>query len=473
MENNNTEKTNKKLPPNSVEAEEAVIGSILVDNECIDSIVEKINEEDFYRPANRALFKAISALNDNAEPIDIITLKEKLTALGLLDESGGIQNINRVISTVTGSANASYYAEVVKSMSLRRRAISAASSMIENAFNVENDLKVFLDTAEKDIMQISDNSLREKFVPIRNIVSDSLKSIETAFDNKNDVTGLPTGFIDLDHYTAGLQKSDLIILAARPAMGKTSFALTLSQWIGIHNKKSVGIFSLEMSKEQLVTRMLCSEARVSNSKARNGHLGDSDFPKIVEAAAKISESPIYIDDTPALTIRELRAKSRRLSRETDLSLVVVDYLQLMRSPMYSKFREQEIADISRGLKALAKELRIPVLALSQLNRSLESRPDKRPMMSDLRESGSIEQDADIVMFIYRDEVYNKEESEKKGIAEIIIAKHRSGPTGIVETAFFGEYTRFDNLEKQAMPDGFDNNNFSGPPEELDLGDLDI
>ncbi|MCL4163034.1 UNVERIFIED_CONTAM: hypothetical protein GTU68_049800, partial [Idotea baltica] len=320
---------------------------------------------------------------------------------------------------------------------------------------------------------------KESFTPVSDIVQDSIKLIEVLYDKKESITGIASGFTGLDNITAGFQKSDLLIIAARPAMGKTSLALTVAQWVGIHEQKRVALFSLEMSKEQLVMRMLCSEARVDSTRVRTGNLDQSDFPKLVDSASKISDSPIFIDDTPALSISELRAKARRLHREAPLELVVVDYLQLLKSPSFKNSREQEISDISRSLKALAKELSVPVIALSQLNRSVEQRVDKRPLMSDLRESGAIEQDADIIMFIYRDEVYN-EDTPDKGVAELIISKHRSGPTGIVRLAFNGAHTRFDNLEEHyddmgASVDGSDGGvsdaiDLSGFSEEFE-GDL--
>jgi replicative DNA helicase len=331
-------------------------------------------------------------------------------------------------------------------MALRRRAIHEASSIIQEAFNVGSEVDEFLDATEQKILSISDYRVRPAFYKVGDVVQDSIKLVEKLYDQKEPVTGVPTGLEKLDLKTAGFQPSDLIIIAARPSMGKTALALNIAQYVGTHRKKGVAVFSLEMSKEQLVLRLLCSEARVDNSKVRTGHLGERDFPRLVDAASRIAEAPVFIDDSPAITVTELRAKARRLNREHPLSLIVVDYLQLMRSPGYSHSREQEISDISRSLKALAKELSVPVIALSQLNRSVESRNDKRPVMSDLRESGAIEQDADIIMFIYRDEVYNQQ-SPDKGVAELIISKQRTGPTGTVRVAFSPEFTRFDSLDE--------------------------
>ena len=433
-----------RIPPHSVEAEESVIGGILLDNEAVNIALERIRPEDFYRSAHRTVFAAMVALVDKREPMDVVTLAAQLRSMGLLEESGGIENLSRLASLAPSSANVGFYAKTVKEMALRRKVIHEASEVINEAFEVKGEVDEFLDSMEKRILGVSETRIGTAFHRVGDIVQESIKLVETLYDRKEPVTGVPTGFDDLNRMTAGFQPSDLIIVAARPAMGKTALVLTISQSVAIDARKAVAIFSLEMSKEQLVLRMLCSEARVSNSKVRTGHLGERDFPKLVDAASKLAEASIFIDDTPALTITELRAKARRLSRENSLSLIVVDYLQLVRSPTYSHSREQEISDISRSLKALAKELHVPVIALSQLNRSVESRNDKRPMMSDLRESGAIEQDADIIMFIYRDEVYN-EASPDKGIAELIIGKQRSGPTGTVRLAFFAEFTRFDSL----------------------------
>lgn len=433
-----------RVPPHSVEAEEAVLGGILLDNESIHLAMERLGAGDFYRAAHRAIFEAMVELTERREPIDVITLGQELRKLGLLEESGGMENLARLASVAPSAANVGYYAKVVRHMSLRRRVIHEASDIISDAFKIEGEVEDFLDKTETRILNVSDDRISASFAKVGDIVQDSIKLVEKLYDQKELVTGVPTGFDKLDLMTAGFQPSDLIILAARPSVGKTALALSMAQYVGIHKKLPVALFSLEMSKEQLVMRMLCSEARVSNSKVRTGHLGERDFPLLVDAASHIADAPIFIDDTPALRIGDLKAKCRRLHRDQAISLVIVDYLQLMRSPEYSDSREQEISDISRSLKGLAKELRVPVLALSQLNRSVESRTDKRPVMSDLRESGAIEQDADIIMFIYRDEVYNADTIDK-GIAEVIVSKHRSGPTGMVRLAFNPEFTRFDRL----------------------------
>lgn len=436
-----------RVPPQALEAEESVLGGVLLDNDSINAALERIRPEDFYRAAHKVIFEAMVALTDKREPIDIVTLSTQLRSMGLLEQSGGIEYLSRLAGAVPSAANVGYYAKVVKEMALRRRIIHAATEITQDAFKIEGEVEEFLDSTEQRILGVSEYRIRPAFHRVGEVVQESIKLVEKLYDQKEPVTGVPTGFRDLDRMTAGFQPSDLIIIAARPSMGKTALALNMAQSVGIEKHKAVAVFSLEMSKEQLVLRMLCCEARVENSKVRTGHLGERDFPRLVDAASKIAEAPIFIDDTPALAITEMRAKARRLHRENPLALVVVDYLQLMRSPTYSHSREQEISDISRSLKALAKELNIPVIALSQLNRSVESRDNKRPQMSDLRESGAIEQDADIIMFIYRDEVYNKE-TQDKGIAEVIIAKQRSGPIGTVRLAFAGDYTRFDSLEER-------------------------
>lgn len=444
FDNPSGETGSSRVPPHSVEAEEAVLGGILLDNDTINVALERVRADDFYRGANRAVFGAMVALVDKREPIDIVTLSNELRTRGAFDESGGIENLSRLASIVPSASNVGFYAKVIKEMALRRRMIHEASEIISQAFNPEGDVEEFLDISEQRILGVSEFRIRPSFYKVGELVQGSIKLIEKLYDQKEPVTGVPSGFDNLDGLTAGFQASDLIIIAARPSMGKTSLALCMSEFVGIEKHKAVALFSLEMSKEQIVLRMLCSQARVDNSKVRTGHLGERDFPRLVDAASKLAEAPIYIDDTPAITITEMRAKSRRLHKEHGLSLIVVDYLQLMRSPAYSNSREQEISDISRSLKALAKELGVPVIALSQLNRSVESRNDKRPVMSDLRESGAIEQDADLIMFVYRDEVYNPE-SVDKGVAELIISKQRTGPTGTVRLAFSPEYTRFDKL----------------------------
>lgn len=454
-----------RVPPHSIEAEQSVLGGILLDNEAINIALERLTAEDFYRGDHSAIFAAMAALVEKRVPIDVVTLSQQLREMGTFDQAGGIENLSRLASAVPTSAHVGYYAKTVKEMALRRRVIHEASTIVGQAFDVEGELEEFLDSTEQRILGVSENRIKPSFHRVGDVIQESIKLVEKLYDQKSPVTGVPTGYEDLNRMTAGFQPADLIIIAARPSMGKTALSLGIAQWVGIHEKRPVAFFTLEMSKEQLVLRMLCSEARVDNSKVRVGNLGERDFPRLVEAASRIAEAPIFLDDSAAVTVTEMRAKARRLHRETPLSLIVVDYLQLMRSPAYSHSREQEISDISRSLKALAKELHVPVVALSQLNRSVESRTDKRPQMSDLRESGAIEQDADIIMFIYRDEVYNPE-SPDKGTAEVIIAKQRTGPIGMVRLAFAPAFTRFESLiERDDVAE-------EAAPSEPDFGPLD-
>ena len=450
MENNGI---NPRIPPHSIEAEQSVLGGVLLDNHAINVALEKISSDDFYLTSHQVIFQAMFTLSDKRQRIDIVTLAEELRNAGHLEQSGGSDHLAQIATLVPSAANVGYYANVVKNLSLRRSMIQQASAIVNESFAFQGEISDFLDSAEQKILGVSDQRMNQNFIKAGDVVQSSIKLIEELYDKKDAITGISTGFDRLNNITSGLQNSDLIILAARPAMGKTSLALNIAQWVAIQEKKAIAMFSLEMSKEQLVLRLLCSEARVSNTKIRSGQLGDRDFPRIVEAGGRIADAPIYLDDTPALSVTELRAKCRRLHRDTPLSLILVDYLQLMRSPLHKNSREQEISDISRSLKALAKELNIPVIALSQLNRSVESRPDKRPLMSDLRESGAIEQDADIIMFIYRDEVYN-EDTPDAGVAELIVSKHRSGPTGVARLAFSPEFTRFDNLEERVEAEEF-------------------
>ncbi|MDD7472654.1 MAG: replicative DNA helicase [Bdellovibrionota bacterium] len=454
-----------RVPPHSYEAEESVLGGILIDNFTINSAMEILKPEDFYKRAHSEIFKAMVALTERGEPIDAVTLSEELKKTNILDECGGLEMISRLASSVPSAANVIYYANMVKSFSIRRTAIHEASEVINNAYDTEKNLDEFIDETEQRILSISDEKTEKSFTHIGDIAQDALQLVERLYDKKKSVTGVSSGFSKLDDITAGFQKASLFILAARPGVGKTALALTFAQNVALREELAVGIFSLEMSKEELFMRMLSSEARVSNSKLKTGKFPESDFPKIVEAASRLTDAPIYIDDTGGLTITELKAKARRLAREKKLGLIIVDYLQLMRSPTYKYSREQEIADISRSLKGLAKELNIPIIALSQLNRSVEGRDEKRPRIADLRESGAIEQDADIIAFIYRDEMYNPD-TKDKGIAEIILGKHRAGPTGTVRVAFSGEYTRFDQLDESGITDEFEASDYE--QENLDI-----
>lgn len=455
--------SHSRIPPNTLEAEESVLGAVLLDNNSIDMVLEKITSDDFYQPRYQVLFECMRELHDKGQPIDIITLGQQLRSRNELDNVGGLEELSRLAAVVPSSAHIAYYAKMLKEMSIRRKLIHESAEISREAFDLSENIESFLDMAEQRILGVSDFRAKPAFHRVGDIVQTSVKLIEDLYQRKESITGTPAGFTKLDQLTAGFQPSDLVIIAARPSMGKTAFALSISQFVGLNAKKPVALFSLEMSKEQLVTRMLCGVGKVDSARVRVGNLQEYDFPKLVEAASQIAEAPIFIDDTPAMTVTELRAKCRRLNRENPLGLILVDYLQLMRSPAYSSSREQEISDISRSLKALAKELNVPVLALSQLNRSLENRTEKRPIMSDLRESGAIEQDADLIMFIYRDEVYN-DETEDKGVAEIIVSKQRNGPTGIVRLAFLPEYTLFANLDEREESDFME--------QELDLSSLD-
>ena len=435
----------RRVPPHSLEAEESVLGGVLLDNNAMDRALEFVVPDDFYREAHRKIMRAMVELNQRGEPVDLITLAEALTVRGELQDVGGAAHLAELADKVPTAANIAYYARIVRQKAVLRGLIHTATEIATRGYESGADIDQFLDEAEHKIFEISERKVRPNFFRLRDIMVDSMKTIEQLYERKELVTGVPTGFIDLDRMTAGLQPSDLIVVAGRPSMGKTAFALNIAQYTAVLAKIGVAIFSLEMSKEQLVLRMLCSEARVDQSKVRAGFAAERDFPKLALAASRLADSPIYIDDTPALSVLELRAKARRLKRDPDskLGLIIVDYLQLMRGHDGDN-REQEISSISRSLKALAKELNLPVVALSQLNRQVETRAAdaKRPVMADLRESGAIEQDADVIAFLYRPIVYDKNAEERD--AEVIIGKQRNGPTGIVKLTFMSEYTRFES-----------------------------
>ncbi len=434
----------RKVPPQSLEAEESVLGGILLDSHALDRVIEVMGPDDFYRETNRKIFLTMLALTERGEPIDLITLTDSLKTRNELQEIGGATYLAELIDKVPSAANIAYYARIVREKAVLRNLITVSGEIVSRAYTGQEDIERFLDEAERLIFDVSEQRIRPAFSKVGDMIMDTIKAIEQLYERKELVTGVPTGFPDLDQKTAGFQPADLVIIAARPSMGKTAFVLNIAQYVAMQTQTAVGIFSLEMAKEQLVMRMLCAEARVDNAKVRAGYLAERDFPRLAMAAGRLAEAPIYIDDTPGQNVLELRAKARRLKREANLGLIIIDYLQLMRGLTAQENRTQELAEISRSLKALAKELDIPVVALSQLNRQVELRADKRPVMSDIRESGSIEQDADVIMFIYRDEVYHAE-SEEEGTAEIIIGKQRNGPTGMVRLAWRSEYTRFDNL----------------------------
>jgi replicative DNA helicase len=429
--------------PHDVEAERAVLGSILLSNEAIYTAIEQIDAEDFYRPQHQRVFRVMQELAKRSEPVDVVTLTSMLRAKNELEGAGGVAGIIELGEVVPTAANVKYYLDIVRKKAMLRRLIQAATDIASGAFeSVEPEETV--DAAEKAIFEIAKTKARQGVTPIAEVVATTFQRIEKLAEERKPITGVSTGLIRLDTMTAGLQNSDLIIVAGRPSMGKTAFSIGMGLHASTIDQRTVAIFSLEMSKESLATRMLCSDGRIDSARLRGGFLNEDDWPKLARAAGRISEAPIYIDDSGALSVLELRAKCRRLSAEAGLDLVIVDYLQLMRGSPNAQSREQEISEISRGLKALAKELNVPVVALSQLNRAVEQRVDKRPGLADLRESGAIEQDADVIMFVYRDEVYNKD-TEDKGIAEIIVGKQRNGPVGTARVRFFNEYTRFDSL----------------------------
>ncbi len=441
--------SSRKLPPQHIEAEQSILGGILIENYAINKVMEILKPDDFYRDSHRKIYEALLVLSERDEPADSITLTNELKNSGYLDSVGGASYVASLIDLVPTAANIEYYAKIVKEKAILRKLIQTSTEIITQSYEDRGDVEGFLDEAERAIFDISENRVRPSFYPIKDVVKGSFKILEKLYEKKELVTGVPSGFKDLDRMTAGFQPSDLIIVAGRPSMGKTAFCLNLAQYAAISKKNPVAIFSLEMSKEQLVIRMLCSEAHVEGTKLRSGFLSESDWPRLTIAAGNLSEAPIFIDDTAALTVLELRAKARRLKTERGgLGMVIIDYLQLMKGRSRVESRQQEISEISRSLKALAKELNIPVIAVSQLSRKTEERTGNRPQLSDLRESGAIEQDADLILFIYRDEVYNKsEDNPNRGKAEIIIGKQRNGPIGKIELAFLDKFTSFKELYK--------------------------
>jgi len=435
-----------KVPPQNVEAEQAVLGAILIDNPSLNKTLEIINPDDFYREAHRRIFSAILDLNERNEVIDLITLTEHLRNKNELESVGGAAYLSSLVNAIPTAANIRQHSRIIHEKAILRNLISVATDIVGQGYEDNGRVDDLLDFAERSVFGIAERKLKPSFVLVKEIIKGSFETIERLYEKKERVTGVATGYTEIDDMTSGLQPSDLIVIAGRPSMGKTALALGIAQHAGINERRTAAIFSLEMSKEQLVMRMLCSEARVDAHKLRSGYLGRTDWPKLTTAAGRIAEARIFIDDTAAISVLEMRAKARRLKAEHGLDLIIVDYLQLMRGRGDADNREQEISDISRSLKALAKELQLPVIALSQLSRAVENRTDKRPVLADLRESGAIEQDADVVMFIYRDEVYHPE-TDQKGIAEIMISKQRNGPTGNKQLTFLDEFTRFENLSK--------------------------
>jgi replicative DNA helicase len=442
-----TEAVARTLPHNA-EAERTVLGAVLVDNAAFNSAAELLTREDFYRDGHRRIFDAMAVLTERSIPIDTVTLKDELTRAGALEAVGGAAYLAGLVDGLPRLTNVEQWSRIIREKSVLRRLIQASQQISHACFEAEREAEEILDGAEKAIFEIAERRVRQGFVGIREIVKESFRTIDQLAQSKDLVTGLPTGFVDLDEKTSGLQRGDLIIVAARPAMGKTSLCLNVAQNASHRTGETVGIFSLEMSKEQLVLRLLCSDARVDAHRLRTGNLQEKDWARLAKAYAELSASKVFIDDSATITPLEIRAKCRRLKAEHGLGLIIVDYLQLVAGAGRVENRQQEIASISRSLKGLAKELDVPVVALSQLSRAPEARTEKRPQLSDLRESGSIEQDADIVMFIFREEEY-KPTDENRGIAELIIGKQRNGPTGTVRLAFLKEYTRFENLEWSA------------------------
>lgn len=437
-----------KVPPHSEEAEQSVLGGLLLDESAWDRVADLIGAGSFYQHAHKVIFEAVGQLVDANRPPDLVTLAENLERQGRLEEVGGTAYLASLANNTPTAANIAHYAQVVRERALLRSLITAATEISEDAFNPgARSVSDILDNAEQRIFSIADESSqrREGFSPLRELMLEGMNRLDELYHQNDPLTGLPTGFADLDDRTSGLQASDLIIIAGRPSMGKTSFVMNMAESVITQDQPApVALFSLEMPREQLTMRLLASRARIDAHKMRNGNLADDDWPRLTQAVGELAEAPLYIDDTPGLGPIEIRARCRRLKREHGLGLVIVDYLQLMQTPGEAESRAVAISDISRSLKALARELDVPVIALSQLNRSLEQRSDKRPMMSDLRESGAIEQDADIIMFIYRDEVYQPDNPEVQGLAELIVAKQRNGPTGTVRLTFLDEYTRFEN-----------------------------
>lgn len=445
-----------RLPPQNLEAEMSVLGGVLLENEALNRALEVLRPEDFYREAHRKIFAALITLSERNEPADLVTLTAVLKNRDALEEVGGSSYLSTLVDFVPTAANISYYCKIVKEKAISRELIKVATEIASKGYE-GGEVEASLDWAEGEIFKIANMKSRPSVFATKDIVKETIKTIEKLYDRKELITGVPTGFADIDNMTSGLQGGDLVIIAARPSMGKTAFCLNLVEHAAMHSKQPIPsiVFSLEMSKEQLVQRLLCSVARIEAGRVRTGKLAQSEFPTLVNAAGIIAEAPIYIDDTPAISVLEVRAKARRLKAEKNIGLIVVDYLQLM-TGKNTESRQQEISEISRSLKALAKELNLPVIALSQLNRSLESRTDKRPILADLRESGAIEQDADVIMFLYRETVYcdacrrrdNSCTENHERSAEVIIGKQRNGPLGIEQLTFLGEFTRFESRSRR-------------------------
>jgi replicative DNA helicase len=450
-----------RVPPHNLDAEVSVLGSMLLSKDAIAEINEIVHAEDFYRGAHRTIFEAASTLYDKGEPVDPVTLGDELERRGQLDSVGGVVAISDLLGRVPTAANATYYARIVADQALRRRLIDAGTQITRIGYNAEEGADEAVDSAEALMYQVAQQDRSGEFTPMKDLLAESFELLEKLHENDSPVTGLATGFDDLDHVTAGLQPSNLVILAARPGMGKSTLVANLASNVAVEQRRPVVLFSLEMSKMELVQRLLASEGKVDSDRLRTGRLQDADWPKLSQAMGKLSEAPLFIDDTPGLNLMEMRSKCRRLKQKHGLDLVILDYLQLMQAHRRSESRVQEVSEISRGMKILAKELDVPVIALSQLSRKPEDRTDRRPMLSDLRESGSIEQDADLVMFIYRDEVYNPD-AGTQGEAELILAKNRHGPLRTVRLTFIGHHSRFASMARGASAGASGPGGPSGP-----------
>ena len=434
----------EKVQPQNLEAEVAVLGSMLLDREAISLAVETLNQSCFYKDAHKKIYSAITNLYDENKAVDLITIVEELKKTNSLEAVGGPAYITSIVSSIPTSANIVHYAKIVKEKMILRTLINSATQIVSGCYDSSQDVNSLLDKAEQLIFDIASKKVESRFATLKDIIKNSIETIDNLYQRKEHVTGIASGYTELDTMTAGFQPSDLIIVAGRPSMGKSAFASCIVEHVGVVEKQPIAFFSLEMSKEQLVQRLLCSHARVNAHKVRTGFLSQADWPRLVTAAGKLSEAPIYIDDSPGITVMELRAKARRLKSQYDIKFIVLDYLQLMEAQVSSDNRQQEISEISRSLKSLARELNVPVIAISQLSRAVEQRTDHRPQLSDLRESGAIEQDADVVVLLLREEYYNPTE-ENKGLAEVIVAKQRNGPTGSFKLTFVHEYVRFENL----------------------------
>lgn len=441
-----TMETLSRMPPHNMEAEQSVLGCMLLDKESVVTATDFLHSEDFYADSHKEIFESMLDIYDRGEPIDLVTVTEQLRQRGTLGAIGGVSYISDLSMAVPSTANVRYYVGIIEEKAILRRLISACNLVIKQSYEASEEVDLIIDQAEKSIFEITQKNTVSDFEPIKTVLLDTYARIEELSKNKGKIIGVPTGFNDFDQKTSGLHPSDFILVAARPSMGKTSFVLNIAQYAALHADASVAIFSLEMSKDQLVQRMLSSESNVELQKIRTGDLSEDEWLKLVEAAGPLSQAPIYIDDTPGISVMEMRSKARRLKIEKGLDMIIIDYIQLMSGRGRIESRQQEISEISRSLKALARELSVPVVTLSQLSRAPEARNDHRPMLSDLRESGAIEQDADVVAFLYRDEYYDPE-TEKKNIAEVIISKQRNGPTGTVELVWLGQFTKFANYER--------------------------